>query len=188
MGKVKVINKSRKNCKCGKCGNIIPIGSKYYRGEVNFHPDIIRCASCGLQSWEVTSSDYILSVGPIVYDWSETYSADISGVEDIISDLQEIRDALQDNLDNMPEGLQQGETGELLQCRIDSIESAISELASIEEDEMKTQIIDDNYDNDDEKCDPKWDDLEESIQIEFESILAAAFAEEIQCALDEIEM
>lgn len=50
MGKVTIIKKSRKECKCGKCGNIIPVGSRYYRGELNFARDIIRCDSCKLES------------------------------------------------------------------------------------------------------------------------------------------
>ena len=32
MGEVKIVNKSRKEYKCSKCGKVIPVGSRYYRG------------------------------------------------------------------------------------------------------------------------------------------------------------
>ena len=32
MGKIKEIQKSRKECKCGKCGNIIPVRAEVLGG------------------------------------------------------------------------------------------------------------------------------------------------------------
>ena len=97
MGKIKEIQKSRKECKCGKCGNIIPVGSKYLRGILNFHPDIIRCTNCGLKYWEVTTSDYVQRVAPILNEWQEQgYS-----YEDILSEFTDLKDELQERLDNM---------------------------------------------------------------------------------------
>ena len=54
--------------------------------------------------------------------------------DDIVSNLEELRDTTQDSLDNMPESLQYSPTGELLQERIDSLESAISEFESLDLD------------------------------------------------------
>lgn len=59
----------------------------------------------------------------------------------LINDLNDIKDELQDRLDNMPESLQQGDTGQLLQDRIDAIESAISDSESI-------YFEDEDYDED----------------------------------------
>ena len=55
--------------------------------------------------------------------------------DEVTSSLQEIADQCQESLDNMPEGLQQGSTGELLQERIGAMESAISEFDGLELDE-----------------------------------------------------
>ena len=175
MGTVKIINKSRKETRCMKCGNIIPVGSKYYRGELNFARDIIRCDTCKLEAWEVTTSDYQLRVGALVYKWGETYDLSISGVEEIISELEDIRDDLQDKLDNMPEGLQQGDTGQLLQDRIDSLESAIDELSSIDEDCIKEEIASEYGSEDDEE--PEYD--------EDNAEMVEAFEEKISDAIDE---
>lgn len=186
MGKVTVINKSRKECTCNKCRKVIPVGSKYFRGELNFARPIIRCADCGLQSWEVTTSDYQLSVGAIVYRWQEDYSVDMYGLSDIISSLEEIRDDLQSRLDNMPEGLQEGEIGTLLQDRIDSLDSAIDELNDIDEDYIKEEVVDEyetpydsekSSEDDENDSEVEWDDDNEDMQ--------SAFTEKLQDAIEE---
>lgn len=53
---------------------------------------------------------------------------------DIIGELESLRDETQGSLENMPEGLQQGDTGQMLQERIDALEGAISELEGIDLD------------------------------------------------------
>lgn len=143
------VKKSRKDYKCSKCTEIIPKGSSYIRGELNFAPAIIRCVKCGLKSYEVTTSDYIRSVGAIVEDWRNDYSADESGRDCIVEDLANIMDELQDRFDNMPEGLQLGDTGQLLEERIDSLQSAIDSLEYIDFDDCSentetfAELIDD---------------------------------------------
>ena len=140
MGKVSVIKKSRKEYKCSKCGNVIPVGSTYYKGEINFGPTIVRCSNCKLESWEVTTSDYRLAAGEIVYRWKENYGEAEDAIDNIVSDLQNLADDLEGRLDNMPEGLQEGDIGQLLQERIDTLESVISDLECIDIDSMKDDI------------------------------------------------
>lgn len=187
MGKVQFIKASRKEFKCMKCGNIIPKGSSYYRGTLNFNPDIIRCDKCGLSAWEVTTSDYQLQVGEIVYRWGENYEVDETTPEALADELRTIQDDLQERLDNMPEQLQDSETGETLQSRIDSLESAISDLEDIDTDSIKQGIIDEvNTDEDEELT---WDKLLESDDIidaqeEFNNNLTEAIEE----ALSNIEV
>lgn len=54
--------------------------------------------------------------------------------QDLIDQASELRDETQDSLDNMPEGLQQGSTGELLQERLDALETFIQELEGLDFD------------------------------------------------------
>lgn len=147
MGKVQIIEKSRKEYKCKKCGKVIPAGSKYYRGEINFGPTIVRCQDCKLQAWEVTTSDYQLAVGQIVYKWRDDYNLEEGVNDDIASALQEVCDDVQDRLDNMPEGLQEGDVGQLLQERIDTLESAISDLESLYVDNFREDVVSEYVDN-----------------------------------------
>lgn len=77
--------------------------------------------------------------------WSAVYSlqednaagpscmADVETLRDeIVSSLENIRDETQSKLENMPQGLQDGDTGQLLQERIDALEEAINEIQSVE--------------------------------------------------------
>lgn len=142
MGKVQVIKKSRKEFKCGKCGRVIPVGSRYYKGEINFGPTIIRCAHCGLESWEVTTSEYQLAVGEIAYRWEENYDLNSDTViDDIVSDLQEIYDETESRYENIPENLQDSDTGQLLQERMENLESVKDELESIDVDDVKNDVF-----------------------------------------------
>lgn len=49
-----------------------------------------------------------------------------------VSDLENARDELQDKFDNMPEGFQEGETGQTMQERIEAAESFIGELEGVD--------------------------------------------------------
>lgn len=193
MGKVQIIKKSRKEQRCSKCGKVIPVGSRYYKGLLNFHPDINRCTSCGLESWEVTTSDYQLQVGQIVYRWQDTYGVGTNSAEDISSELESIRDELQDKLDNMPEQLQESDSGMLLQERIESLESAIDELENIDIESLQESVLEECYETeDDEEVD--WDELmdDESVddetKYELSNALDEKISEEIESALSEINI
>lgn len=68
------------------------------------------------------------------------------GLTELISNLEEIRDDLQSRLDNMPESLQYGPTGELLQERIDGLDSAIGDLESIDVESLRQDYLDEHID------------------------------------------
>lgn len=57
MSQITRIEKSRKAFKCLKCGKELPVGTAYLRGKRNFAKGIIRCTDCGLQLYELSSSD-----------------------------------------------------------------------------------------------------------------------------------
>lgn len=196
MGKVSIIKKSRKEFKCNKCGKVIPAGSRYYKGEINFGPTIVRCEECKLESWEVTTSDYQLSVGQIVYKWRDDYNLEEGVNEDIASALEEIRDDLQDRLDNMPEGLQEGDVGQLLQERIDSLEDVISNLEALDIESMKedvaTEFADEHLTEEEREDDPSWDDIiimkGEDAEDAMNKMLYDAVSEEIDSILGDIDV
>lgn len=163
MGKVQIIKKSRKEHKCKKCGKVIPIGSAYYKGEINFGPTIVRCQDCKLQRWEVTTSDYQLAVGQIAYKWRDDYNLEEGVTDEIAQALQEVCDAIQDRLDNMPEGLQEGDVGQLLQERIEGLESVIYDLENLDIESMRSDVAGEfaeEYLSDEEnEDDPSWDEI-----------------------------
>jgi hypothetical protein len=72
-----------------------------------------------------------------------------SSRSDAVSEVTNLRDETQSKLDNMPEGLQQGDTGQLLQERIEALDEVISNLegvdVSFEEPDKEEDQSDEEY-------------------------------------------
>ena len=130
---------ARKEYKCSKCGEVIKKGDQYWKGIPFRRSPVIRCLKCGIYRWECSSSDYTQSVGRVCDCWQEDYELSESTAEEIVAELTNIQDMCQDSLDNMPEGLQEGDTGQLIQERIDNLEDAISELEAIDYESIKEE-------------------------------------------------
>lgn len=149
MGKVTYIKSCRKERKCQRCGKVIEKGTPYWKGELNFHPDIVRCEKCGLAGWEVTTSDYQLSVGEVIYRWSDgmkagelvEYAEDV--IDSLVSSLEDIKSDQEDRLNNMPEQLQDSDSGQLIQERIDQLDECISNLQDIDIESLKDRAAED---------------------------------------------
>lgn len=65
-----------------------------------------------------------------------------------MADLTDISDTQQDSLDNIPEQLQEGDVGSMLQERIDNIADVCNELSSIDVDSCLVDREDDEEDED----------------------------------------
>lgn len=131
--------KARKEYKCSKCGEVIKVGDTYLKGTPFRRSPVIRCTKCGLRSWELSSSDYVQGVGRVCDCWKEDYGCAEDTAQQIADELSNIQNDTQCSLDNMPEGLQEGDTGQLLQERIDNLDSAISDLEAIDYDSIKEE-------------------------------------------------
>jgi len=132
---------------------------------------------------QLTQSTYMSTLYQIMEQIEDASPSDVdelvSLVEDINLQVEDLRDTTQESLDNMPEGLQQGSTGELLQERIDALDSAISELEDIDtdfeekdDDELREELsgdvdytpteeedADDSFDLDEKKKELVTDDM-----------------------------
>lgn len=78
---------------------------------------------------QLTQSEFLSAL----YDWEDS-KADVGSHEDVqgLADtIREIGENERSKFDNMPEGLQQGDTGQLLEQRADACETAASELEEI---------------------------------------------------------
>lgn len=149
MSQITRIEKSRKAFKCQKCGKEIPVGTAYLRGKRNFAKDIIRCTDCGLQPYELSSSDYVRDIGHLKDSWEEDFGTGDGCWEELSSNLNDIRTDLQERLENMPEQLQECGSGEVLQNRIDGLDAAIDALDEMDYEDIVNDIIDE-LDEDDQ--------------------------------------
>jgi len=134
MPRVNAVNKCRKSPGvCGKCGVKIDVGQpyKYWAFMVGGRggPKHIRCGKpeCAPKPADLTQSEF----------WSAVYSLqetafDGKTPEDLESQRDEVAGEQEDKLSNMPDGLQQGASGELLQERADACREAQSNLEGVD--------------------------------------------------------
>lgn len=109
-----------------------------------------------------------------------------SEVQDIASELESLKDDAEGNLSNMPDALQQGPTGEMLQQRVDRVGEIIDELNGIdfsEPEEIDPQdLANDNPKKDDEDPEAYDDRIREML----EEATASALQERIEEIAQEI--
>lgn len=190
MAKVQLIKHARKEWKCRKCGKVIEKGQPYYKAEINFGPTIVRCTDCKLESWEVTTSDYQLRVGELANRWRVTYGTSEDSLDEIRTEIESIMDDTQERLDNMPESLQYAPTGELLQERINTLESVRDELDCIDISELKsTAMADTAEEYGGSYYDPEEDDYDDIINhdampTDLQEMLSQKFEEALDEAIE----
>lgn len=164
MPRVNTVQKTKKARKCGKCGDSIEIGQPYRWWKFRYGGKYVRCMKpdCSPKPSDLTQSAFLggmaeaeQSLGDAVRQVQEdqdlnSFAEELRG---IASTVRELGEEAQSSLDNMPEGLQQGDTGQLLEQRAstceeiadaleeaaDSAENAFSELP---EDEPKEDWTD----------------------------------------------
>jgi DNA-directed RNA polymerase subunit RPC12/RpoP len=171
---------ARKEYKCGKCGAPILPGETYKKLMGRFIQTRFACQNCKFKRSETTSSEYLSQLWALqddfVIDGEES-------VESLISELETLRDEQQDKLDNMPEGLQEGDTGQLIQERLDSVDDAINTLESLEwpDEEEARKEIEEEYADDDED-----EDEEETSEEESKDAFERLVADRMQELTDEV--
>lgn len=94
---------------------------------------------------QLTQSEYLSTMYSFEEEIAELVADDTlqGSVEDIVSRLRDLASEQEDKLSNMPDGLQQGSTGELLQNRADACNEAADELEGIDFDEPEEGATDD---------------------------------------------
>jgi Zn-dependent M32 family carboxypeptidase len=142
MPRVFKIEKSRVPHKCGKCACEIEKGQPYvyWTKRVGFGRisgvKYVRCAKseCYPKQSELTSSEFHSAWESIKENTDFSSASTVEDLEsardEAVNEATNLRDETQGKFDNMPEGLQQGDTGQLLQERIDALEEVISNLES----------------------------------------------------------
>jgi len=188
VARIERINKARKEQKCSKCGEVVAVGMPYLKATPYRRRPIIRCTKCGLKSYETSGSEYVKNVGAIVEDWRDDYGLNENTADEIATALEEIRDQQQDSLDIMPENLQYGDTGTMLQERIDSLDATIDGLNNISwedcENEAEGEVESEMGEYDPDAEEKEWES-EEEYQEEFDEKKSELTEEKYGDAIDE---
>lgn len=119
-----------------------------------------------------------------------------SAVADVVGNLEDLMSETQDKYDNLPEGLQAGQTGEMLQGRVDSLQELIDELGNVsvdmsdvsseepDEDDVKAEAGDKEEDETKEEYEERLADAERKLREEREQEAREEKAQEI---IDELQ-
>lgn len=83
---------------------------------------------------QLTQSDFWSAVYALQEQYDKVPESDDleSTADEIKGELENIKDETQGKFDNMPEGLQQGDTGQLLEERVAALDEAISAIEGID--------------------------------------------------------
>lgn len=169
--------KARKEYICNKCKCTINPGDFYFKITEMYSNPKYRCENCKPQRSELTNSEYLSWLYDLQdnlterYDLQEEFSKD-----EIIQELENQKDELEARYDNIPEQLQYASAGETIQNRMDSLDSAISDLEALDYPE-KEEINKADYDIEEdyqEALEEAEDDYQEALdnyQEEIETII-----------------
>jgi hypothetical protein len=132
MTKVHMVKHARKNYP----EHGIVKGDTYYWWQFAFRPK--QFSKTPPKPAQLTQSAFLQSLYEIqdrIRNLSPETVQDLSSeLEEIINDIENLRDEQEEKRNNMPEQLQESNSGELLQERYDGLDSWISELQSIDLD------------------------------------------------------
>ena len=134
MPRVNTVKKCRKSPgSCTKCGAKIPTGQPYVWWQFAYSSKTIRCSSpgCAPKASDLTRSEFYQTLYGIQegLDYAiQTFREDGDGsalgsaLEGSAEEIRNLGEECREKYDNMPEGLQQGDTGQLLEERADACE------------------------------------------------------------------
>ena len=142
MPRVNTVKKCLKDQgQCGKCDTPILKGDPYVWWKFRYGGRRVRCTKpdCYPKPSDLTQSEFLSQM----YDFQERIANIGENIENATEDLAGERDMLVDEIrtlgeeqeekkSNMPEGLQEGSTGELLEERYNNCEEWASELENVD--------------------------------------------------------
>lgn len=129
-------------------------GEMYYYAKIKTGPYSSRTIrqKAPIKPSQLTSSEYLSRL----YELQEQMNGldDLEAAREIAESLRELGEEQREKFDNMPEGLQQGDTGQMLEERAEACESAADEIETLidgwDEDTAKQEVLDEADEEDGE--------------------------------------
>lgn len=183
MTRAHFVKKSQKEVHCDD-GTVLPAGSSYWWWKFNFSSHK-HCSKMQPKPQQLTQSEYDITVMDIQEALANLDANDLeSGVQDICEQIENLRSECEDKLSNMPDQLQESSSaGQLLQERIDALESWQSDLEGVDLDVDEQEAADDAREELFDEWDPPEnleDATDEQRDAAFEEWLKGDGAEELQ--------
>jgi flagellar biosynthesis chaperone FliJ len=109
----------------------IKVGEPYYWWKFRYGGK--RTSRTYPKASQLTQSEYLQTIYGIQERETPASYDELESTRDEIKDeLEQLRDEQEEKRSNMPEGLQEGDTGNLLQERYDALDGAINDLENVE--------------------------------------------------------
>lgn len=153
MPKVHFVKKARKdNPVCKK-------GQSYYWWKFRFSGK--RYSLTRPKQSQLTQSEFLQTIYGIEEQIEDlTTSEDLEAQKDeIIQQIEQLKDETEEKRDNMPDQLQDGDVGQLLQDRVDALDDMICELEGIdcEPEEVNEQDVREEIEREEDETEGEYD-------------------------------
>lgn len=138
---------------------IVKKGQKYYHWTL--YKSTMQISLTPPRQSQLTGSAFLqqlYSMQEQIADCTTDIDAMTSLRDEIVDQANNLKDETESSLDNMPEGLREGDTGQMLQSRIDGLDQWISELEAI--DFEIDEDIDKEGEEYEEMCVEKYNELQ----------------------------
>jgi hypothetical protein len=99
--------------------------------------------------------------------------------DDIVSELESLRDECQEKFDNIPEQLQEANAGSLLSERVENLDGMIDELGAIDIEEVEEDSIR-------EEVESEFKKSEEETEVEFQERIKVEVDDRMEAKKEEV--
>lgn len=177
MPRVHLIKSARKDYP----GAGIKKGDTYYKWSIKTGPasGIVRRSKTYPKPSELTASSFMAEYLSLCEEISgmETSHFDTaedlsSAMDELIGRIESLRDETEGSLENMPEGFKEGDVGQMLQTRIEGLDSWVSDLQGVDlnfsfDDEDEPEQEEDEDEDDFNMRYATWEDHKRDAEKEF---------------------
>ena len=134
MAKVHFVKSSRKEYKDSFTGETISVGESYYWWAFRFQPR--KVSKAPPKPSQLTQSEFWQTVYGIQEEIEDMVANDTMAdqLDTVKGEIESLRDETDEKLGNMPDNLQNSQTSELLQSRVDSLQEWYDNLDGIDTD------------------------------------------------------
>jgi len=183
MARSHFVKKARKDV----AGTDIKAGDSYYWWQ--FKGGRKQCSKTAPKASQLTQSAFWAPVYALQEREQPSFDDLESEIDDIKSELQNIGSECESSLSNMPDSLQQGPTGEMLQGRVDAMQDVESELDGInvpDIDELRDEYRDTLDEDESDKFDKLSDEEKDERLVDLKQEKADEVWSEVTSALENI--
>jgi chemotaxis protein histidine kinase CheA len=164
---------------CGGCGKEIPVGAPYKWIKFRFGGKRFRCGDCDFKGSDLTQSAFLGQTSDLNDRISELANLEEPSeirdeIEDIVSEFNNLADECESNRENMPEQLQDSDTGSMLEERASTCRDVADNLEGVDCDfdeeaarsEAKTEFEEETTEA--ERSEMDQEDIDAAIEEKFD--------------------